>query len=234
MNTVPQCSEFAAVADFIKRHGSFAIVSHIHPDGDAIGSTLALGEALKAMGKRVVMMNEDGVPDYLAFMPGAEQIRRSTEEPVDVEAVISVDCGAVKRLGDCTLKAIGGDKPWANIDHHETNDKFGEAHCIMPEESATGAVLFRLFKYMGVEITPVMRDALYVAISTDTGSFQYGSTTAETLEQAAELIRLGVNVPEINRLMYHEDPWVKIKLAGDVLNGMQLSPDGRLASFGLS
>ncbi len=234
MMKAPQCSQFDAVADFIKSHGSFAILSHLHPDGDAIGSTLALGEALKNLGKRVVMMNEDGVPDYLAFMPGAEQIAQSTEAPVDVEAVISVDCGAVKRLGERSLKAVGQDKPWANIDHHETNDKFGVAHCIMPDESATGGVLFKLFKHMGVEITPIMRDALYVAISTDTGSFQYGSTTAETMEQAAELIRLGVDVAEINRLMYHEDLWVKIKLAGEVLNGMQLSHDGRIASFGLT
>ncbi len=234
MSIDPKYLDFSGIAELIGAHESFAVISHHHPDGDAIGSTLALGEALKNMGKRVVMMNEDGVPNYLAFMPGSEQILCSTEEPVDVEAVISVDCAVKNRLGERSLKALGGVKTWGNIDHHETNELYGAANCVWPDESATGAVLYRLFKHLGVGITPVMRDAIYVAISTDTGSFQYQSTTAETMEQAAELIRMGVHVPEINRKLYQESPWVKIQLTREVLNGMQLSDDGRICSFCLS
>ncbi len=234
MSIDPKYSDFSGMAALIGAHESFAVVSHLHPDGDAIGSTLALGEALKNMGKRVVMMNEDGVPNNLAFMPGSEQIVRPTDEPVDVEAVIAVDCAVMNRLGERTLKALSGVQTWGNIDHHETNELFGGVNCIWPQESATGAVLYRLFKRMGVSITPLMRDAVYVAISTDTGSFQYQNTTAETMEQAAELIRLGVDVPEINRKLYQESPWVKIQLTREVLNGMQLSSDGRICSFGLT
>ena len=100
------CPEFAPLADLIRNYDSFAVVAHIHPDGDAIGSTLALGNALKNMGKHVVMMNEDGVPASLAFLPGVEDIISTPDEPVDAEVAISVDNGALKRLGN------GACVPW--------------------------------------------------------------------------------------------------------------------------
>lgn len=136
------CPQFAPLAALIRSHGSFAVIAHVHPDGDAIGSTLALGEALKQMGKKVVMMNEDGVPSNLAFMPGVENIIPTPDEPVDVEVAISVDNGALKRLGERSLEALAGVKVWANIDHHRTNELFGDVQCVLPDECATGAVLY--------------------------------------------------------------------------------------------
>ena len=217
------CPQFAPLADLIRSHGSFAVIAHVHPDGDAIGSTLALGEALKQMGKKVVMMNEDGVPSNLAFMPGVENIIPTPDEPVDVEVAISVDNGALKRLGERSLEALAGVKVWANIDHHRTNELFGDVQCVLPDECATGAVLYYFFKYLGVPVTPVMRDALYVAVSTDTGSFQYQMTTAAVMELAADLIRMGVDVQDINRQLYQEKPWVKMQLMREALNGMKLT-----------
>ena len=108
------CPQFAPLADLIRSHGSFAVIAHVHPDGDAIGSTLALGEALKQMGKKVMMMNEDGVPSNLAFMPGVENIIPTPDEPVDVEVAISVDNGALKRLGERSLEALSGVKVRTN------------------------------------------------------------------------------------------------------------------------
>ena len=228
------CPQFAPLADLIRSHGSFAVIAHVHPDGDAIGSTLALGEALKQMGKKVVMMNEDGVPSNLAFMPGVENIIPTPDEPVDVEVAISVDNGALKRLGERSLEALAGVKVWANIDHHRTNELFGDVQCVLPDECATGAVLYYFFKYLGVPVTPVMRDALYVAVSTDTGSFQYQMTTAAVMELAADLIRMGVDVQDINRQLYQEKPWVKMQLMREALNGMKLTPDGRICTFCLT
>lgn len=228
------CPEFEPLADLVRRHESFAVIAHVHPDGDAIGSTLALGEALKHLGKRVVMMNEDGVPSNLAFMPGVEDIMPTPDEPVDVEVAVSVDNGALKRLGERSLKALAGVKVWANIDHHQTNEKFGDVQCVLPDECATGAVLYYFFKYMGIPFTPVMRDALYVAVSTDTGSFQYQMTTAAVMELAADLIRMGVDVQDINRQLYQEKPWVKMQLFREALNGMRLTPDGRVCTFCLT
>lgn len=228
------CPEFAPLADLIRNYDSFAVVAHIHPDGDAIGSTLALGNALKNMGKHVVMMNEDGVPASLAFLPGVEDIISTPDEPVDAEVAISVDNGALKRLGERSLRALAGAKVWANIDHHQTNERFGDVQCVLPDECATGAVLYYFFKYLGIPFTSVMRDALYVAVSTDTGSFQYQMTTAAVMELAADLIRMGVNVQDINRQLYQEKPWVKMQLFREVLNGMQLTPDGRICTFCLT
>lgn len=228
------CPEFAPLAELIRRYDSFAVIAHVHPDGDAIGSTLALGEALKGMGKRVVMMNEDGVPSNLAFLSGVEDIIPTPDESVNVDVAISVDNGALKRLGDRSMKALDGVKVWANIDHHQTNELFGDVRCVLPNECATGAVLYYFFKYMGVPFTPVMRDALYVAVSTDTGSFQYQMTTAAVMELAADLIRMGVNIAEINRMLYQEKPWVKMLLMREALNGMQLTPDGRICTFCLT
>lgn len=228
------CPEFGPLAELVHQHESFAVIAHLHPDGDAVGSTLALGHALKNMGKRVVMMNEDGVPANLAFLPGVEEIVTTPDAPVDVEVAISVDNGAWKRLGERSLKALEGVRIWANIDHHQTNELFGDVTCVLPNECATGAVLYYFFKYMGIPITPVMRDALYVAVSTDTGSFQYQMTTAAVMEMAADLIRLGVNVQDINRQLYQEQPWVKMQLYREALNGMQLTDDGRICTFCLT
>lgn len=132
------CPQFAPLADLIRSHGSFAVIAHVHPDGDAIGSTLALGEALKQMGKKVVMMNEDGVPSNLAFMPGVENIIPTPDEPVDVEVAISVDNGALKRLGERSLEALAGVKVWANIDHHRTNELFGDVQCVLLTNAPRG------------------------------------------------------------------------------------------------
>lgn len=228
------CPAFAPLADLIRKYDSFVIIAHIHPDGDAIGSTLALGEALKQMGKRVIMMNEDGVPSNLAFLSGAENIILSPAEPVVADVVISVDNGALKRLGERSLNALSGIKVWGNIDHHRTNEAFGDVRCILPDECATGAVLYYFFKYLDIPVTPVMRDALYVAVSTDTGSFQYEMTTASVMELAADLIRLGVNVQDINRRLYQEKPWEKILLMREVLNKMDLSTDGKICTFCLT
>ncbi len=125
-------------------------------------------------------------------------------------------------------------KVWANIDHHRTNELFGDVQCVLPDECATGAVLYYFFKYLGIPVTPVMRDALYVAVSTDTGSFQYQMTTAAVMELAADLIRMGVDVQDINRQLYQEKPWVKMQLMREALNGMKLTPDGRICTFCLT
>ena len=226
------CPQFAPLADLIRSHGSFAVIAHVHPDGDAIGSTLALGEALKQMGKKVVMMNEDGVPSNLAFMPGVENIIPTPDEPVDVEVAISVDNGALKRLGERSLEALAGVKVWANIDHHRTNELFGDVQCVLPDECATGAVLYYFFKYLGVPVTPVMRDALYVAVSTDTGSFQYQMTTL----YAKHLVFLKQQVQEMDRKIAEimdtlDTPITTITGIGPTLGAYILSEIGDISRF---
>ena len=163
------CCQFEQIKEIFRDCEYFAVIAHFRPDGDALGSTLALGHALKAMGKQVRMFNDDPVPHQLKFMPGSDEIEITPEhlEPTDV--VISLDNGALKRLGDRGMKLAEEARYLINIDHHETNDRFGDVVCVQPQECATCAVLYKLFKHLDIKIDPVMRDALYVGISTDTG-----------------------------------------------------------------
>ena len=155
----------------IQKCDTIAVTSHFRPDGDAIGSTLALGLALQALGKKVYMWNEDGVPARYAFLEGAEQIVPVPESiPADLEMLICVDTGDWKRLGDRTQKLFAEFPLIVNIDHHGTNSRYGHVQVIEPETAACAFVLFNVLKSWGVKLNKAMADALYVGISMDTGS----------------------------------------------------------------
>lgn len=225
---------FKEVEDILRSHQHFAVVAHMRPDGDAIGSTVAMGEALKQMGKDVVMINEDGVPQNIAFMQGSEHVMTPPEEPIQADVLVSLDNGSWKRLGEQAIKAVENIPVCLNIDHHETNDCYGTMCCIMPDKSSTGEVLYDLFRFMNIPLNHVMRDAIYIAVSTDTGSFQYERTTPEVMEMAAELIRMGTNVHEINRKLYQEISWNKLVAEREVLKNIQLVANGKLSYASLS
>ena len=218
----------------IQQSDTIAVTSHFRPDGDAIGSTLALGLALQAMGKKVYMWNEDGVPARYAFLEGAAQIVPVPEMiPADLQMLICVDTGDWKRLGDRTQKLFADFPLIVNIDHHGTNSRYGHVHVIEPETAACAFVLFNVLKSWGVKLTKAMADALYVGISTDTGSFQYGSTTPEVMYAAGELLAAGVNVADVNRRVYQEVPYTSLLMQREVLNHMVVEAEGMLAHYSM-
>ena len=218
----------------IQQCSTIGVTSHFRPDGDAIGSTLALGLALQAMGKKVYMWNEDGVPARYAFLEGAEQILPLPEEvPADLEMLICVDTGDWKRLGDVSQRLFAEFPLIVNIDHHGTNTRYGHVQVIEPETAACAFVLFNILREWGVELTRPMADALYVGISTDTGSFQYGSTTPAVMHAAGELLAAGVNVAEVNRRVYQEVPYTALLMQREVLNNMVVEADGQLAHYSM-
>ena len=218
----------------IQQSDAIAVTSHFRPDGDAIGSTLALGLALQALGKKVYMWNEDGVPGRDAFLEGAAQIVPVPETiPSDLEMLICVDTGDWKRLGDRTQKLFADFPLIVNIDHHGTNSRYGHEHVIEPETAACAFVLFNVLKSWGVKLTKAIADALYVGISTDTGSFQYGSTTPEVMYAAGELIAAGVNVADVNRRVYQEVPYTSLLMQREVLNHMVVEAEGMLAHYSM-
>ena len=218
----------------IQQSDAIAVTSHFRPDGDAIGSTLALGLALQALGKKVYMWNEDGVPARYAFLEGAAQIVPVPETiPSDLEMLICVDTGDWKRLGDRTQKLFADFPLIVNIDHHGTNSRYGHEHVIEPETAACAFVLFNVLKSWGVKLTKAIADALYVGISTDTGSFQYGSTTPEVMYAAGELIAAGVNVADVNRRVYQEVPYTSLLMQREVLNHMVVEAEGMLAHYSM-
>ena len=226
-------SSFKEIADVIHTHDTFVVLSHIRPDGDAIGSTIALGHALEKMGKTVHYINEDGVPDNLKFLPGSDKVTTPPSEPLDIQVAIALDCATKPRLGDNALHAASLAKTWINIDHHISNPKYGDYNHIDSISPATGQILYNLITEQNFPFSDLTRDSIYVAVSTDTGSFQYSNTTSTTYEMAADLVRRGINVGEINALTYDSNPYRRIELLRSLLNTLQLSDDGKVADWQL-
>lgn len=221
------------LGEVLRDHQSFVIMSHVRPDGDAIGSQLGLGFALMAAGKTVRLINEDGLPGNLAFLAGSEKIETPPAEPLEVEIAIALDTATKSRLGENALHAASKAKLWLNIDHHISNPKYGDLNLIDATSPATGQIVYNIITEMGLPLPAESRDAIYVAVSTDTGSFQYPSTTAATYEMAADLIRRGLDVGTLNSNTYDEHPYRRVELMRALLNTLQLSSGGSVASWEL-
>jgi phosphoesterase RecJ-like protein len=171
---------------------SVLVVSHVRPDGDAIGSLVAMGLALENAGKAVGLVLTDGVPAGFRHLEGSARIRRLPEGTFDT--FITVDCADFKRTGK-GLEAYG--PPDINIDHHVTNEKFGRLNLVEPDEVATAAILTDHLPRWGYEITKPIAEALLTGIITDTLGFRTPNTTPESLRQAALLMETGVDMPEL-------------------------------------
>ncbi len=224
---------FEEILAVIDGHERFAILSHIRPDGDAIGSTVALGSTLEAMGKDVVYLNEDGVPESLAFLAGSERVMSPSDEVLDIDVAIAVDCANKLRLGVNALKMVEGAGLWVNIDHHKSNPCYGDFNYVDSRSPATGQILYEMITQLGLELTDEARDSIYVAVSTDTGSFQYSGTTGATYEMAADLVGRGLDVGRINELTYDSYPYRRVALTRELLNTLALSEDGVVADWQL-
>lgn len=228
MTRADRNADQAAIAEALRRADSVLVLSHMRPDGDAIGSQLALGHSLSRLGKSVEMWNHDAVPGKLRFLPGAERIDRPPGSPGEVDVVVAVDTSDRRRLGDCA-GSVGGSPLWINIDHHGTNERYGDLNLVEPDTPAAGQILYELIRSQELPFSYEVADCLFVAISTDTGSFQYPNTTARTFEIGAELVRAGVNVGDISGRIYESYPLRRIELLRSLLNSLELLCDGQVA-----
>lgn len=227
-------ASYQEIGEVFDRHDSFVILSHVRPDGDAIGSQLALAFALEAAGKKVRVINEDGLPDNLRFLPGSDRVELPPAEPLDVEVAIALDTATKPRLGDNSLNAASKAKLWLNIDHHKSNPAYGDVNHIDSTSPATGQILYKLISELNLPMPEQTRDAIYVAVSTDTGSFQYPSTTEETYLMAADLIRRGLDVGRINSLTYDSHPYRRVELMRALLNTLELTGGNSVAHWELT
>jgi len=226
---------FEEIGEALRGHDTFVVVSHVRPDGDAIGSILALGDALEGIGKRVRYLNEDGCPESLAFLPGSERVEVSAEAgAVEAEAAICLDTAAHARVGEATLKIVNSAAMIINIDHHISNPGYGKLNLIDDKSPSTGQIIYHLIEALELPLSEVSRDSIYVATSTDTGSFQYPGTTQATYEMAADLVAQGLNVGEINQLTYDNQPYRRVELLRALLNTLELSEDGRVGWWHLT
>lgn len=226
-------NSFSEITAALRDHQSFAVLSHVRPDGDAIGSQLAMGFMLEAMGKKVVYLNEDGLPDNLTFLPGSERIAQP-DGPVEIDVALALDTATKPRLGERVLEAVGGARLWINIDHHISNPGYGDLNYIDGGSPATCEIIYDLIVDQELPFPDETRDSIYVGVSTDTGSFQYPSTTARTYDMAADLVRRGLDVGGINSQTYDNYPYRRLQLMRALLNTLERSADGRLADWQLA
>ena len=225
-------SKFDAIGRVLREHQRFAVLSHVRPDGDALGSQLALALSLQQLGKEVRVWNEEGMLEKYSFLPRAELLTKPPPVAEDVDVALALDTAIQNRLGTA-FAAVRSAKVWINIDHHLSNPGYGDIVYIDSTAPATAEIIFRLIKSQGLPFNRDIAENLFAAISTDTGSFQYPKTSAHTFEIAAELIRAGLEVGRLNQQLYENYPRRRLELLRELLRTMHFEGDGRVASFSL-
>lgn len=225
-------ASFSEIASALQGAGKILVASHIRPDADALGSTIAFALWLRGMGKDVTAWNQDGVTPNFQYLPEHELVTQPPAEKQTFDVVVALDNSVKNRLGT-VVDAIESSRVFINIDHHVSNEGYGDLNYVDPSSPATGQILFEFFKDQGVAITPEMAANLYAAISTDTGSFQYAGTDSRTFAAASGLVAAGVRVAELSRQMYENYPRRRVELLRHALNDAKFACEDRLVSFSL-
>ncbi len=200
----------------------FVLATHENPEGDALGSTLALAEALRARGKQVMMFLAEPVPELYHFLPGWAGFSQVLPPDVSAWVLVLLDCGAPGRAG---LKGASEFRCSVVIDHHATEQSFGDVRWVEPQAPATGLMVYELLKALGHRPSPQAAQCLYTAVAIDTGIFRYGNTTAEVLRAAAELVELGARPAEVAQSLYESWPERKLRLLARALASLELRDD---------
>lgn len=214
------------VIQAIQNAKTFLTISHVHPDGDAMASQLAVGLGLEQLGKKVTYFNDTGVPEILKFLPKANDVRTELTSKDQFDVVISCDCGSLVRLGDKFSK-FKNYKTLINLDHHATNDRYGTINYVLPEAASSGEVVWKVLSALGCQLTREIATNIYCTLVTDTGSFRYSNTSAHTLDLASQMVKTGVDPSEVSQNLFESQPFEAIRLLGRVLDRLQLSKDRR-------
>lgn len=214
------------ICEAIRARHRFLITSHARPDGDSIGSQLALAYALEALGKEVRVVNADPAPDHYMDFPGVKRIEitRAVFER-DVEALVVMESSDLKRTGVDGLEG----RFTINIDHHQGNTHFGDINWLDESAAACGELVFSVVQTLGVPLTVEIATHIYLAILTDTGSFHYSGITPRTFDICRQTVEAGVNPAAMARRVFDSNSFGKLKLIGALLDQMELLDDGRLA-----
>ncbi len=220
---------FQEIRSLIESSHRITVISHDRPDGDAIGSSVGLGLLLEGLGKSVQIINGDSVPDSLVFLPESDRVQ-GPSEIVKSDLVITVDAAGRDRISSAVWSEIDDSIPLINIDHHVSNLEYGDINHVDSGSPATGQIICEMADALGWKLTKDVAENLYSAISTDTGSFRYPNTTAETYRIAAKLIDAGANVGRLNQLLYESYPQRRVEAIRDMLQDMQIHFEGRCAS----
>jgi phosphoesterase RecJ-like protein len=221
--------DWQPVIEAIEQAGSIVLITHCNPDGDGIGSQLALYEALISRGKQVSIRNRDGIPRIYTFLTHAEQVQKfdwsSSQDSPDL--IISLDCGSYKRLG--VPQVIQKETTLVNIDHHVSNAKFGDINIVDARFCATGAMISDLLVSMQVKFSADIASAIYVALLTDTASFRHSNTSANVYRLAADLIDAGAQPWPISVAVYESRSLAGMKILMACLETLEIRDGGRSA-----
>jgi len=220
--TVPELQQ---IVDAIRERRRFVVSSHERPDGDSIGSELAMAYALRALGKTVRVVNSDPAPPPMQAFPGVLDIEISDRIDGEFDAAIIMECSDLSRTG-----VAGLDRFFViNIDHHPGNKGYGDIGWFDESAAACGEMVFTLIRALDVPLTIEIATHIYLAILTDTGSFRYSSISPRTFDICREAVEAGVNPENVARKVYDSNNMGRLKLFGSVLRAMQLDASGRIA-----
>lgn len=222
----------ARIQERIDAAASILVLSHDRPDGDAIGSAVAMGLLLEAQGKSVRIVNFDAVPESLRFLPGSEKVTRPTGSS-DADLVFVLDSAGKDRIHPTVWEMISPSATLINIDHHISNSGYGDLAYIDVDAPATGQLVYELAVFCDWTMNAVIGENLLAAISTDTGSFRYPSTSPRTFFIAGEIAALGVDIGRVNRMLYENYPARRVEALTRLLQGMRTACEGRYVSVHL-
>lgn len=217
----------AETAKLLKEAGKMVIVSHISPDGDTLGSSLALAHALRMQGKEVMLNVDDDIPSVFSFLPGiGEYIRFAPDDSVPADLLIVIDASSADRAGNAmnVVKA----RSVLNIDHHKTNTHFADYLYLDSDAAATAEIIYSLLLELGTELNTEIATCIYEGLYTDTGSFKYSNTTSRTLSIASALLTYGVNPSLISDNMEVKSR-SQVEMLGKVLETLTFLRDGKIA-----
>ena len=219
------------IAEALRSARSVAIAAHVRPDGDAVGSVMGLALSLQAAGKTVYALLEDGVPSNLTFLPEVATILTPPYADFEIDVAVALDTATHERLGEQTKAALARAPLLIDIDHHPANPGYGQLNHVDGVQPAVGQIVYELLKAGDFPLTDAVLQHLYTAIITDTGSFQFSSTTARTHEIVAEMLKAGVDTARLARLIYQTQPVRRLQLLRAMLNEMDIRSEGRIASW---
>jgi bifunctional oligoribonuclease and PAP phosphatase NrnA len=228
---MPSSNDIHAVVAALRENERFVVTSHEAPDGDALGSLLGMGLALRQLGKDVVMFlgGPAPLPGEYRFLELEAQhgLVRTRPDDFGERVLVAVDCASSARVG-AELGVVEAAPFTVNIDHHHDNPRFGDVNLIVPDASSTGEVLSDVFRELGVALTPEIAEALYIALVTDTGRFQYANTTPKALRLAADLVEAGADINRVFQGVYENVQFAKLKLLARALDRAKVLEGGEI------
>ncbi|MBN1823633.1 MAG: bifunctional oligoribonuclease/PAP phosphatase NrnA [Endomicrobiales bacterium] len=217
----------ARIEQAISKSRTFFIAGHVKPDGDTVGSALALSSLLKRLGKKCEVFSAEGIPEYLMFLKGADRIKISKKAEGHFDCAIILECSDLERMGGLIEPSQAG--ILINIDHHAFSSEYGDINLLDPGASSSAEQVFFLFRHMKKDLTCHEAEALYVGIVTDTGKFQQTNTTAKALTVAAELLKNGVKPFKVYEKLYATQTLSSLRLLGGALATLEVTASGKVA-----